>query len=175
MSDHIDEQSGELELLCGKWMPRKEAYCGRGANHGGPCKSPEAMERSRRRKVEWERANGRRRYLEDPENMRLRRLRYKFLRYGLSQEQFDLLLERQRRACAMCRKPFGDRQPIFIDHDHSCCPDEKRSCGKCIRGLLCLYCNTALGYVERCSAMAHAYLDHPSVDWGGPAQAAASE
>ena len=61
----------------------------------------------------------------------------------------------------MCHTPFEDEQPIFIDHDHACCPDEKSSCGKCIRGLLCLSCNTALGLIERKYDLARAYLDSP--------------
>jgi hypothetical protein len=61
----------------------------------------------------------------------------------------------------MCRTPFEDGQPIFIDHDHACCPDEKSSCGQCVRGLLCLSCNTALGVIERKYDLARAYLDNP--------------
>jgi hypothetical protein len=51
--------------------------------------------------------------------------------------------------------------PIFIDHDHACCLDEKSSCGTCIRGLLCLSCNTTLGLIERKYELARAYLDSP--------------
>jgi len=33
---------------------------------------------------------------------------------------------------------------LVVDHDHECCPDEK-SCGKCVRGLLCNWCNRMIG------------------------------
>jgi len=68
---------------------------------------------------------------------------------------------RYQRACAMCGSPFKDGQPVFIDHDHACCPAEKTSCGKCVRGLLDLSCNTALGHIERKFDLARAYLDNP--------------
>jgi len=61
----------------------------------------------------------------------------------------------------MCHARFGEDQPIFIDHDHVCCPDEKSSCGKCVRGLLCLSCNTALGLIGRKYELARAYLNSP--------------
>jgi Recombination endonuclease VII len=54
-----------------------------------------------------------------------------------------------------------DGQQVCIDHDRNHCRTEKRSRGECVRGLLCLSCNTALGQIERKYAMARAYLDSP--------------
>ncbi len=34
-----------------------------------------------------------------------------------------------------------------IDHDHACCPGQS-SCGKCIRGVLCVRCNTFIAHFE---------------------------
>jgi hypothetical protein len=88
--------------------------------------------------------------------------KYKLSRYGLTREDFDRLLGEQGYACGMCHEPFEGGRPICIDHDHAHCPAEKRSCGKCVRGLLCLGCNTALGHIERKYALAQAYLDRVS-------------
>jgi hypothetical protein len=86
---------------------------------------------------------------------------YRLKRYNITQKQFDWLLEAQQYACAMGGEPFTEGSAICIDHDHACCPDEKRSCGKCIRGLLCLDCNTTLGKIERKLKMAQAYMAAP--------------
>jgi hypothetical protein len=34
-----------------------------------------------------------------------------------------------------------------VDHDHECCP-AGRSCGKCVRGVICRRCNIAIGYLR---------------------------
>jgi hypothetical protein len=68
-------------------------------------------------------------------------------KYRLSLETYRTMLAAQGGACAICKvdAPTDVRTSRFhVDHDHSCCPG-KKSCGKCIRGLLCHACNTALG------------------------------
>jgi recombination endonuclease VII len=112
------------------------------------------MERQRQKKAASDRPY-------DPIASARWRLAHKFVRYGLTPADFDRLLELQGYACAMCHEPFAEGQPIFIDHDHACCPGEKSSCGKCVRGLLDLACNTSLGHIERKYEMARAYLDSP--------------
>jgi hypothetical protein len=103
-------------------------------------------------------ARGRTRH-ESPESRKKSNRKYRISRYGLTQELFDLLLEAQHRACGMCHEPFEEGQLIHVDHDHSCCPGKNRSCGQCVRGLLCHTCNIALGHIERRYAMARAYMD----------------
>lgn len=63
-------------------------------------------------------------------------------RYRITAHDYRQMLAAQGGTCAIC-----DRVPaeFCIDHDHGCCPERKRSCGKCIRGLLCPDCNGALG------------------------------
>jgi len=79
--------------------------------------------------------------------------------YGITPERFDQMLAEQGNACAMCREPFEEGRPIVVDHDHACCDTRLRSCGKCVRGLLCHPCNIALGQIEKKSAMARVYLE----------------
>jgi hypothetical protein len=100
---------------------------------------------------------------ESPESRKKSNRKYRISSYGLTQELFDLILQAQQNACGMCHEPFGDRQLIHVDHDHACCRGKNRSCGECIRGLLCHICNIALGHIERRYAMARVYLDSPPV------------
>lgn len=123
--------------------------------------SPASMERNRAYNRN-RRAAGLR---ESSELRRKHNRKYRVTSYGLTMEGFDRLLEAQGYACGMCREPFGEGQLIHVDHDHSCCRAKNRSCGKCVRGLLCHGCNIALGHIERRYATARAYLDDPPVKW----------
>ena len=96
---------------------------------------------------------------ESPESRKKSNRKYRISSYGLTQEQFDQMLEIQGHACGMCHEPFEEGQLIHVDHDHACCPEKNRSCGRCLRGLLCHGCNIALGHVERRYALARVYLD----------------
>lgn len=68
--------------------------------------------------------------------------------YGLTKERYDVIFESQGRSCGICDRtePTG-RYGFVIDHDHDCCPGNK-SCGDCVRGILCSMCNHGLGNFE---------------------------
>jgi Recombination endonuclease VII len=61
--------------------------------------------------------------------------------HGLTADEIDALADLQGRLCAVCARP-GQR--LQIDHDHRCCPGHT-GCRRCVRGLLCNRCNSALG------------------------------
>lgn len=68
-------------------------------------------------------------------------------KYRLTLQRYEEILAEQGGTCAICsaESPGDYRAGRFhVDHDHACCPGDK-SCGQCIRGLLCRGCNTALG------------------------------
>lgn len=69
-------------------------------------------------------------------------------RFRITVEDYFAILEAQGGGCAICgSKYFGTKKldRFHVDHDHACCPEAGWSCGKCVRGLLCHGCNTALG------------------------------
>jgi hypothetical protein len=127
---------------CGKWMPRKRTRCARRLDHKGECRTAEALADHRWQKTE-RRPKSRTEYLKD--RRRWNRTS-KFKRLGITEEEFNALLEKQEYACAICRNPFEGRR-ICADHDHNCCEKQvdrtAKTCGKCIRGLLCVKCNLA--------------------------------
>ena len=74
--------------------------------------------------------------------------------YKITLEQYNQMLKKQNNLCAVCLKPetkkfwkTGQVMRLAVDHDHNCCPGVK-SCGKCVRGLVCHMCNTTIGKLE---------------------------
>ncbi|MEU5166831.1 endonuclease domain-containing protein [Streptomyces mutomycini] len=81
------------------------------------------------------------RYHLTAEKVKARQIEFK---YGLTPELFAKVLESQGQACAVCGELSpGGRGNWHVDHDHGCCPGSK-TCGKCVRGLLCMSCNSML-------------------------------
>lgn len=76
-------------------------------------------------------------------------------KYGITPQEYDLLLDAQKGVCAVCsganRERMGRR--LHVDHDHA---------SGVVRGLLCTHCNNAIGHAvespERLRALA-AYLE----------------
>jgi hypothetical protein len=86
----------------------------------------------------------------------------RFKRHHITKEIYDKLLNKYKGKCWICKK----NEANHIDHDHSCCNDNSFSCGKCIRGVLCSNCNTAIGlFRDDVSLLENAkkYLNKPPV------------
>lgn len=68
---------------------------------------------------------------------------YRFGRYQLTVIQ-AMMLAPDDSPCYIC----GSIMPgeMHIDHDHSCCPAKVgKTCGGCVRGVLCRKCNYGIG------------------------------
>lgn len=90
-----------------------------------------------------------RRLHEDADYRRLDGLKRRGRIYNLAPDEILALGD----SCGICGyRPSIGEKALHIDHDHSCCPGQ-RSCGKCVRGVLCYPCNAAF---ER-------FLDSPRV------------
>ena len=66
-----------------------------------------------------------------------------YIAHHLTEEQYSKMFNLYNGKCHSCK----DRGATNIDHDHNCCSGQ-RSCGKCVRGILCSQCNTALGLLQ---------------------------
>ena len=79
--------------------------------------------------------------------------------HRLSATRYQEMLAEQDHKCAICLASFNEAR-VCVDHNHVCCPGS-RSCGNCVRRLLCSRCNLLLAAVEDVGWMRKAkeYLD----------------
>jgi len=82
-------------------------------------------------------------------------------RHHLTIEAYDKVLADQNGGCAICHatEPGKDRASFCVDHDHACCPG-MWSCGRCVRGLLCVDCNVLLGRAHDSAAILRAAAEY---------------
>ena len=163
---------------CKEMLPRdsfgKDSQASRGFSYrckncmrkknNGQREDPEVRERRRLQTMAWREAN--------PDKVKALREKSKdstrdaYLErtYKLSLESYEEMLATQEGGCALCQKtPEENGKKLSVDHDHACCPG-KRSCGKCVRGLLCDACNHSIGRmdddVERLQAAINYIKEH---------------
>lgn len=97
------------------------------------------------------RANGKKRR---DKYRRCRRRRYEpysrslQIKYNIALADYLRMHRQQNHRCAICRR----KRKLYVDHDHACCKGQ-RSCGKCVRGLLCCGCNLFVGRIEKAPAL----------------------
>lgn len=89
-------------------------------------------------KRHWDKKSG---TLEFKQQRRINQLKYL---YCLSIEQYNSMLEKQDYKCGICLSLFDEKNKPRVDHDHHCCKGN-RSCGECVRELLCRSCNHLIG------------------------------
>jgi len=97
-------------------------------------------------------------------------------KHKLTLVEYNALYSKQGGCCAICTAPLvraydpdspgaGKRGPqpggAHIDHDHACCPGQ-RSCGRCVRGLLCARCNTGIAAFRDNAVLMRAAADYVS-------------
>jgi len=111
-----------------------------------------SYEKHKEKRQAYGRAQSKRYREENREVVLLKKLnQWLVLNFKRDSEWYEKTLEEQKGHCALCDAvPNGRR--LQVDHDHACCPTSRggrrRTCGECVRGLLCENCNTDLGRLE---------------------------
>ncbi len=166
---------GHVCTVCAVRQPAEEFYadpsspCG----HSSQCKS---CKRQARRDRWAENRGGHRdrdivrrseRTPQEQEEFLYRQWAYALDRkYKLTVAQWEELLRSQNGVCALCGEPeakihhrSGEVARLAVDHDHGCCPGS-RTCGRCVRGLLCYDCNLVIGKAEAKPLLAERFADY---------------
>lgn len=77
--------------------------------------------------------------------------------YGITGEMYWAIYEYQGGRCHGCGRAKGKSKRLCVDHDHNCPAnskntpgghDPKMGCIKCVRALLCVFCNDVIGKLD---------------------------
>lgn len=149
---------------CGATKPLDDFYALKGMRdgHRNDCKSCNLAEKAalhranpgpaRRRATRWQQDN-RDRYLarlkrwreEDPgKKKRMDRESHLKRKYGITQADYDRMLEAQGFGCGICGDVRPGGRTFHVDHDHAT---------GAVRGLLCVKCNQGLGLLRENPAL----------------------
>lgn len=142
----------ELEVNMKKPGPKRVEFCSRLCYQTDYNSRPDIKERRRikdKEKRSTEEYKKKRRLFDSTEKAKERRLQrecksgslYKYrmksiVGYGLTEESYTALLNKQRGCCAICGESM---EIIAIDHCHTT--------GE-VRGLLCKQCNSGIGFLR---------------------------
>lgn len=86
-------------------------------------------------------------------------------KFNMTPEQWLDLYDKQEGKCAVCKvEQCASGRKFAVDHDHRCCPTIGKCCGGCVRGLLCLLCNTLVGKIESNRERLNNVLEY--IGWG---------
>lgn len=117
----------------------------------------ERKERKRKynRKYYADNSERRRRYLQEwrVSNPEYSRKYDRMRKYGMSAEDYEILLMTQNGCCAICGTdtPGGNSKVFHVDHNHATSH---------VRGLLCHSCNVALGHLKDDPLIVRAALEY---------------
>lgn len=78
---------------------------------------------------------------------------YMMSKYNMTCPQWHAMFNKQGRVCAICQSEHPHSQKWHIDHDYRTGD---------VRGILCLHCNTSLGWFEKRRQAILAYLEGQS-------------
>lgn len=150
---------------CGEAKPLEEFHRAKNMPHGrrticrscvseyGRKKKEELTEEELRAKNErsahWNRNN--------PDSRRASRRKTTLKKYGLTEEEYDSMLEAQGGVCAICKgkellnHPTGTPRSLVVDHHHA---------SNKVRGILCTSCNLAIGNMKDDPELLEAAADY---------------
>lgn len=137
-SGHYDifMRTGSTDRTRRPRRPRSELAIVDGMAHCPVCKSRLPIEEFGENQNNWNGLRSRCRSCATQE--------HRVWKYGVD---VAALLHNQGGKCGICKDLIESTSDGHVDHDHSCCPggSNVRTCGECIRGILCTSCNNMLG------------------------------
>lgn len=129
---YIDQQIPDFKICneCKEDFPSTNFWASKSAKDGLQAKCKKC---NRTKNKEWYKENHAEERIKDKERKLIRS-------FGITQTEFDQMVEDQNHTCAICSSPTpGGRGAWSVDHNHQT--------GK-VRALLCMICNVTLGHYE---------------------------